>query len=73
MAFKGELDLVSGNTRAVIADTDLTLATRADLDSDAGSAGVDGVLDRFLDHCGRMLDRLSCSDLSDGKLVQALN
>ena len=58
--------------RAVVADPDQRQAAAGGDDLDAGGAGVERVLDQFLDHARRPLDDLAGGDLVDhrfGKLA----
>ena len=48
---------------AVILDADLFLATELDVNDDALRAGVQRVLDQFLDDTGRSFDDLARGDL----------
>ena len=48
---------------AVILDPNLLLAAELDVDDDAAGAGINGVLDEFLDDRGRSLDDLTRRDL----------
>ena len=66
VALDGQFQLVRGHAVAVVGDQDAGQAAALDLHLDAGGAGVEGVLDQFLDGTGRALDHLAGGDAVDG-------
>ena len=58
---------------AVVRDTDQPGAAPLELDGDAPSSGIDGVLDQFLDHGGRSLDHLTRSHLAGEDIGENLD
>ena len=52
-------DLAFLNAAAVVGDADHLLAALADLASDGGRTGVNGVFNEFLDHVDRALHHFS--------------
>ena len=67
-----ERQLVGGMPRAVVGDADQAQPAAGDDDLDAVGAGIERVLDQFLDHARRTLDDFAGGDLVDhrfGKLA----
>src|SRR5207302_11149165 len=65
VALDRERELVRGHAGAVVADRDQRLAALAQPDLDAGRAGIDRILDQFLDGRRRALDDLAGGDAVD--------
>ena len=65
MARERERELVARDAAAVVAHAAKRDAAGLDLDLDAARAGVEAVLDQFLDHRRRPLDDLAGGDLVD--------
>ena len=61
----GEREVVGGHAVPVIDHLDAVDAAALEADRDAGGAGVERVLDQFLDHGGRPLDHLAGGDAVD--------
>ena len=61
-----EGQLVRGHAVAVVGDQDAGEAAAVSLDLDPGRAGVQRILDQFLDGAGRPLDHLASGDAIDG-------
>ena len=66
VAFDGQRQFVLRNALAVVGDQDARQAAAVGLDLDVATAGVQGVLDQFLDGAGRPLDHLAGGDAVDG-------
>jgi len=73
MALDGERQLLGRDAAAVVRDLDQPEAALADGHADAGRARVERVLEQFLDHRDRPLDRLAGGDLSDGVGVEQVD
>ena len=74
MARDGQHEFAGGDPRAIVADADQAYAAFFEVDVDPRGAGIERVLDEFLDHGGRTLDDLAGRDLVDegvGKLADA--
>ena len=65
MALDRENQLLSAHARAIVGDRDQRLATLLEDNLDARGAGVDRVLDQFLDRSRRALDDLARGDAVD--------
>jgi hypothetical protein len=65
VARERERKFVALNATAVVSHEDALDAPRLQAQLDARGAGVDGVLDQFLDHRGRALDHLARGNLAD--------
>jgi hypothetical protein len=68
----GQAQVVRGDAFTVIADADQSRPAFLQVDVDAPRAGVQGILDQFLDHRRRPFHHLAGSDLVDegvGKLA----
>ena len=65
VADEGQWQVVGVDAAAVVHKTDKVAATLFNIDVDARAAGVDGVLQQFLDDAGRPLDDLAGGDLAD--------
>ena len=61
--FDGEQGVVAIHARSVIGHADQPAPPGHDLDGDLGGAGVDGILDQFLDHRGRAFHHFAGGDL----------
>ena len=70
MALHREREFVGRHAGAVVGDRDEVAATLAHDHVDAPRAGVDGVLDEFLDRARRALDHLAGGDAVDERLRQ---
>ena len=68
MAFEGQQGIVAVHALAVVGDADEAAAAGLDFDANAVGAGVQGILQQFLDHGGRAIDNLAGGDLV-GNLV----
>ncbi len=73
VALDGQAQIVAIHAAAVILDDDARQPAQFGADVDLGGAGVDGVLDQFLDRRGRALDDLAGGDAVDGVLGEALD
>ncbi len=67
---EGQRQVVALHAAAVVGDADEVLAAALDGQLDPRRAGVDGVLQQFLDHAGRSLDHLARGDLVDDRRRQ---
>jgi hypothetical protein len=65
VAGEGQRQVLGGDAAAVVHDADELGAAALDLEVDAGTAGVEGVLQQLLDHAGGPLDDLAGGDLGD--------
>ena len=63
VALEGQQGVVAHHAAAVVGDLDELLAAGFDLDPDAGGAGVERVLEQFLDHRSRALHHFAGGDL----------
>ena len=63
MALEGKQRIVARHAAAVVGDLDEAAATGFDFDADACGAGVEGVLEKFLDDRGGAIDDLAGGDL----------
>ena len=70
MAFDREREVFRGHAAAVVGDADPAPAAAVGEDVDPARAGIDGVLDEFLDHARRTLDHLAGGDAVDDLLWQ---
>ncbi len=68
VAFEGQQGIVAVHALAVVGDADEAAAAGLDFDANAVGAGVQGILQQFLDHGGRAIDNLAGGDLV-GNLV----
>ncbi len=66
VALDGQGQVLGRQTRAVVDHQDARQAALLDLDLDAASPGVDGVLDQLFHGAGRALDHLAGGDAVDG-------
>ncbi len=71
MTLDGQGKLVAGDPAAVVADPHERHAAGRRCHLDAASAGVECVLDEFLDHARRPLDDLAGGDAVDHVLSEA--
>ena len=69
MALKGQQGVVAVHAVAVVGDADQLAPAGFDLDADAVGAGIERVLQQFLDHRGRPVHHLAGGDLV-GNLVR---
>ena len=72
VAIHREREIGRGHAAAVVGDADPTPSAAIGEDVDPAGAGVDGVLDQFLDHAGGALDHFAGGDAVDdlfGKLA----
>ena len=72
MAFDREREIGPAHALAVVGDADQAAAAAVGEHVDAARAGVERVLDQFLDHARRPLDHLAGGDAVDdafGKLA----
>ena len=65
MAGEGQRQIVAIYAAAIIRDLNKVTATVGDVHVDARAAGIDGILQEFLDYAGRSLDDLSGGNLID--------
>ena len=63
MAFEGQQRVVAHHAAAVVGDADEAPAACLNLDEDARGAGVERILQQFLDHGGGAVDDLAGGDL----------
>src|SRR5262249_4755724 len=70
---EGQRQVVGLDAAAVIDDAEEVEAALADLDVESTGAGVDAVLEQFLEHAGGPLDDLARGDLSDDVIGQDLD
>jgi hypothetical protein len=65
VALDREIEVGAGHSRSVVGDADQPPPAAVGCDLDPGRAGVERVLDEFLDHARRALDHLACGDAVD--------
>ena len=65
-----ELEIGARHALAVVGDADQPAAAAVGQHVDAGSAGIERVLDQFLDDAGRALDHLAGGDAVDDRFGQ---
>ena len=70
MALERHTEFRRRHPEAIIADGDQRGASVSDIDSQMRCAGVQGVLDQFLDHRGRALNNFPRGDLIDQRIGQ---
>src|SRR5580704_12350817 len=66
MAFDRKLEVGPAHALAVVGDADQAAAAAVGEHVDAARAGIERVLDQFLDHARRTLDHLAGGDAIDG-------
>ena len=66
-------DVLGAHPGAVIGDPDQAAPAGLDRDIDARRAGIESVLDEFLDGGGRPLDHLAGGDAIDENGIEAAN
>ncbi len=71
MALDRQLDLLGGHAAAIVGHRYERAPTVAQIDVDVARAGVDGVLDQFLDRGRGTLDHLAGGDAVDQGFGQA--
>ena len=70
MALDGECQIGARHALAVVGDADQPAAAAVGEHVDAPRAGVERVLDQFLDHARRPLDHLAGGDAVDDRFGQ---
>jgi len=73
VALDGELQVIGIHTGAVVLDQDTRQTTEIGANIDLRGAGVDSVLDQFLDRRSWALDDFTGGDAIDGVLRETLN
>ena len=73
MARQRQRQFVARDAAAVVGDADLPHAAFGQLHGDRARAGVEAVLQQFLDHRGRSLDHLAGGDLADEEVGKRLD
>jgi hypothetical protein len=73
MARHGERQFPARNAATVVADPDELHAAAGELDADLARAGVDAVLDEFLERRRRSIDDFARGDLADEQIGQYLD
>jgi hypothetical protein len=68
--YDGQRQVLGGDPDAVVGDADQTNAAGFEIDHDARGAGIESVVEQFLDDRSRPLDDLAGGDLVDGVRVE---
>src|ERR1700736_1335636 len=70
MTVDREFEIGAAHALAVVGDADQAAAAAIGEHVDAGRAGIERVLDQFLDHARRTLDHLAGGDAIDGGWIK---
>ncbi len=73
VAFEAEQGVIAAHAEAVVRDADQASAASLDFHGDARGAGVEGILDEFLNHAGGAFDHFASGDLVGDLFRQEAN
>ncbi len=73
MARKGQRQFILRNARAIVTDQDATDAATFKANFNAGRAGINGILQKFLEDGRRPLNNLAGGDLANERIGKGGN